>query len=46
MGEEPDKIFNVGCPSIDALLAETDNPSILSKYNLLPLRILEVTKVI
>lgn len=34
MGEEPDKIFNVGCPSIDALLAETDNPSILSKYNL------------
>ena len=34
MGERPDCIFNVGCPSIDAIVAVEDNPAILKKYNL------------
>lgn len=34
MGEEPSKVFNVGCPSIDALLDVEDHPNIHKKYNL------------
>ncbi len=34
MGERKDSVFNVGCPSIDALLAVEDDPSCLSKFNL------------
>tara|TARA_B100001059_G_scaffold95104_1_gene94336 strand:+ start:26768 stop:27886 length:1119 start_codon:yes stop_codon:yes gene_type:complete len=34
MGEVKSRIFNVGCPSIDAILNTIDNPKILEKYNL------------
>ena len=34
MGEIPSNVFNVGCPSIDAILQVSDNPDILKKYNL------------
>ncbi len=34
MGEEPNNVFDVGCPSIDAIKNVTDNPEILKKYNL------------
>jgi GDP/UDP-N,N'-diacetylbacillosamine 2-epimerase (hydrolysing) len=34
MGEIPSNVFNVGCPSIDAILQVSDNPNILKKYNL------------
>ena len=34
MGEIPDNIFNVGCPSIDAIVNVKDNPDILRKYSL------------
>lgn len=34
MGEIPSHVFNVGCPSIDAILQVSDNPNILNKYNL------------
>lgn len=34
MGEIPENVFNVGCPSIDAILQVEDDPSILKKYNL------------
>ncbi len=34
MGEIPSHVFNVGCPSIDAILQVSDNPNILKKYNL------------
>jgi len=34
MGEIPENVFNVGCPSIDAILQVKDNPMILKKYNL------------
>lgn len=34
MGEEPDKVFDVGCPSIDALLAVKDDKLIYEKYKL------------
>ncbi len=34
MGEVRNRIFNVGCPSIDAILNTPDNPKILEKYNL------------
>lgn len=34
MGEIPEHVFNVGCPSIDAILNVNDNPNILKKYNL------------
>lgn len=34
MGEIPENVFNVGCPSIDAILQVKDNPDILEKYSL------------
>lgn len=34
MGEIPENVFNVGCPSIDAILQVKDKPSILQKYSL------------
>lgn len=34
MGENPDHVFNVGCPSIDAIIGVKDNPDILLKYGL------------
>ena len=34
MGEEPSHVFDVGCPSIDAIKQVTDNPDILKKYSL------------
>ncbi len=34
LGELRERIFNVGCPSIDAILDTPDNPKILEKYNL------------
>ena len=34
LGEVPEHIFNVGCPSIDAILKVKDNPKILEKYDL------------
>jgi UDP-N-acetylglucosamine 2-epimerase (non-hydrolysing)/GDP/UDP-N,N'-diacetylbacillosamine 2-epimerase (hydrolysing) len=34
MGEEPHHVFNVGCPSIDAIKQVNDNPGILKKYSL------------
>jgi len=34
MGEVPDHVFNVGCPSIDAILKVSNNPKVITKYNL------------
>ncbi len=34
MGEKKENVFNVGCPSIDALLSVEDDPECLKKYNL------------
>jgi len=34
MGENKENVFNVGCPSIDALLSVKDDPYCLKKYNL------------
>ena len=34
MGEDPKKVFNVGCPSIDALLDVPDDPDCLKRFNL------------
>ncbi len=34
MGEHPNHVFDVGCPSIDAIKQVKDNPEILKKYNL------------
>ncbi len=34
LGELPERIFNVGCPSIDAILDVEDDPEILKKFNL------------
>jgi len=34
MGELPDRVFNVGCPSIDAILAVPDDPQIVHKFDL------------
>ncbi len=34
MGEFPDKVFNVGCPSIDAILNVENDDKILEKYSL------------
>ena len=34
MGEIPCNVFDVGCPSIDAILQVDDDPDILNKYNL------------
>ena len=34
LGEIPQHIFNVGCPSIDDILKVSDNPDILKKYDL------------
>ena len=34
MGEKPEHVFNVGCPSIDALLDVKDNKNLYKKYNL------------
>ncbi len=34
MGEMPERVFNVGCPSIDAIIAVKDNKKIMDKYNL------------
>ena len=35
LGEMPERIFNVGCPSIDAIISTSDDKSILDKYNLI-----------
>jgi len=34
MGEMPERVFNVGCPSIDAILAVEKDKKILEKFNL------------
>ena len=34
MGEIPERVFNVGCPSIDAILAVKDNQDIIKKFSL------------
>lgn len=34
LGELPHNVFNVGCPSIDAIMSVEDDPSILGKFNL------------
>ena len=34
MGELPDRIFDVGCPSIDAILSIKENPQVVNKFNL------------
>lgn len=34
MGERPDRVFNVGCPSIDAIISVKDDTDILHRYNL------------
>ena len=34
MGELKSRIFNVGCPSIDAILDTPDDPKVLEKYYL------------
>jgi UDP-N-acetylglucosamine 2-epimerase (non-hydrolysing)/GDP/UDP-N,N'-diacetylbacillosamine 2-epimerase (hydrolysing) len=36
LGEEPEVVFNVGCPSIDALCQEDDNPNVLNEFCLNP----------
>ena len=34
MGEIPEHVFNVGCPSIDAILAVDDNQDVVEKFGL------------
>ena len=34
MGEAPDRVFNVGCPSIDAILNVDDDKKVMNKFNL------------
>jgi len=34
LGEIPELVFDVGCPSIDALIQEDDNPQVLEQYGL------------
>lgn len=34
MGENPDHVFEVGCPSIDALLSVDDDSNVLKRFNL------------
>jgi GDP/UDP-N,N'-diacetylbacillosamine 2-epimerase (hydrolysing) len=34
MGERPENVFNVGCPSIDAILQVKDDKNILKKFDL------------
>ena len=34
LGEIPEHVFDVGCPSVDAILQVKDNPDILNKYGL------------
>ena len=34
LGELPERIFNVGCPSIDAILNTEDDPDILNRFGL------------
>jgi GDP/UDP-N,N'-diacetylbacillosamine 2-epimerase (hydrolysing) len=34
MGERPDRVFNVGCPSIDAIMSVKDDTDILNRYEL------------
>ena len=34
LGELPNNIFNVGCPSIDAIMRTKDDPSVLEKFDL------------
>src|SRR3990167_1697935 len=34
MGEKPGSVFNVGCPSLDAIFDITDDPSVVKKYGL------------
>lgn len=34
LGEIPENVFNVGCPSIDSLLEVDDDPSVLQKFDL------------
>ena len=35
MGEIPDRVFNVGCPSIDAILAVDNDCDVVKRFNLL-----------
>jgi GDP/UDP-N,N'-diacetylbacillosamine 2-epimerase (hydrolysing) len=34
LGERPDCVFNVGCPSIDAICAVPDDPSVMKRFRL------------
>lgn len=34
MGEIPERVFNVGCPSIDAILGVKDNKDVIKKFEL------------
>ena len=34
MGEKPGSVFNVGCPSLDAIFDIKDDPSVVKKYGL------------
>jgi len=34
LGELPERVFNVGCPSIDAILNTEDDPDILNRFGL------------
>lgn len=34
MGELPERVFDVGCPSIDAIMAVENDPSVVEKYGL------------
>ena len=34
LGELPKNVFNVGCPSIDAIMRTKDDPSVLEKFDL------------
>ena len=34
MGEIKERVFNVGCPSIDAIMDTPDDPQILERYKL------------
>ncbi len=36
MGERPDTVFNVGCPSLDAIFEVKDDINIIKKYHLTP----------
>lgn len=34
LGEKPDCVFNVGCPSLDAIFSVLDDPTVVKKYGL------------